>query len=263
MTCEPWRDLLVHEGLDEMSEARREEYLLHLESCPPCRRAAVLIDPTVAFSLLPTESVREAEVEEIRRTVRALRRSRTLGAPRPSGWLTASALAAMIAVVILLVPERSISLSPEEIPFAGAVGVGSGLVEIPRTAAASPAVRLQIVLARSAKMVDLSRSPSLVPIGQTGLVALPGDLVEADLDGGFRIRFDLPEEPVSGGPLLRNFELLQGRDHREVSLLRADLRPRPGSPLILGINPLQPGSEQLWLHLTSTVDRPTVQTSER
>jgi hypothetical protein len=112
-------------------------------------------------------------------------------------------------------------------------------------------------------MVDLSRSPSLVPIGQTGLIALPGDRVEADLAEGFRIRFELPEEPTSGGALLRNFELLQGGELREVSLLRADLRPRPGSPLILGINPMRPGSEHLWLHLTSTVDRPTAQTSER
>ena len=263
MTCEPWRDLLAHQGLDDLSESRREEYLRHLESCPRCRRAAVVSDPTIVFSLLPAEPAEPAEIEDIRRTVRVLRRSRRVAASPARRWLIAGAVAAMIVGAIFIVPDRPRPPIAEEIPFAGAVGVGSGVVQIPRSAVESQAVRLRIVLARSAKMVDLSRAPSLATIAQTGLVVRPGELVDTRLDQGFRIRFELADELSSAAPLLRNFELLQVEELQEVSLLRADLRPRPGSPLILGINPTRPGSEQLWLHLTSTIDRPIVQTSER
>lgn len=253
MSCERWRDRLTQLSLDEMSESSREEYLRHLEGCLPCRRAAAANDPTVVFSLLPGEGVEDQEVEEIQRTVRALRRVREVGPSGSRRGLLIGALAAMILVAVILTPQASRPPAPREVPFAGAVGVGPGLVSVPRTAAAMPFMELEIQLARSARVDHLAQSPALETVVVAKLVARPGEVIERDLSDAYRIRFTLPEAAVSEKPVLRGFELLHLQGSSAVLLLQADLQPQTGSPLILGVNPPGMASEQLWLLVKSSI----------
>lgn len=262
MSCARWRDLLLDESVDELAEAQRDEFLLHLQVCSSCRRAAAEADPTVVFSLLPEERIEEGEVEEIRRTVQAMRRVRALEASWSRRGLAAGAFAAMVMLAIVLIPERPLRQSPEEVPFAGAVGVGSGLVSVPRVSSGGSVVELQVELARSARVSDLSTSPTLHRVSRLEVIASTGELVDRNLGNGYRIRFSLAREMPPSGPILKGFQLLQPDGQGEVALFSADLKPVPDSPLILSVTPAAEEEEQLWLLLTYSADDPATLLSE-
>lgn len=262
MSCARWRDLLLAESVDELAEVQRQEYLAHLQGCPSCRRAAAEADPTVVFSLLPEEKTDEGEIEEIRRTVQAMRRVRAMEASWPRRGLLVGAFAAMVLMAIVLIPERSERQNPAEIPFAGAVGVGSGLVSVPRAPTEGPEVALQVELARSTRVPDLSTSPILHRVTHLEIAASAGEKVDRDLGNGYRIRFNLLRDMPLGSPVLKSFQLLHPGRQGEVPLFSADLQPLPNSPLILGVTPADEDEQQLWLLLTYAADEPVALLSE-
>lgn len=262
MSCCLWRDLQLVASVDELAEAQREEFLLHLQGCSSCRRAATEADPTVIFSLLPAERIDEREVEEIRRTVQAMRRVRALEASWSRRGLAAGAFAAMVLLAIVLIPERPLQQSHEEVPFAGAVGVGSGLVNVPRLPSDGSVVELQVELARSARVPDLSDSSTLQRISRLEVIASPGEWVDRDLGQGYRIRFSLAREARLGSPILQDFQLLHPDLQGEVSLFNADLKPVPDAPLILSLTPVAEEEEQLWLLVTYSAEEPVTLVSK-
>lgn len=262
MGCDRWQAQLDGHAVDEMAEAQRREYLFHLQECASCRRTAAEADPTLLFSLLPEEKIEEEEVEEIRRTVQAVRRVRALEASWSRRGLAAAGLAAMVLIAVVLIPQRPQPQLAEEVPFAGAVGVGSGLVTVPQASSGSSTLELQVELARSEKVVDLSRSPDLQRLALLEVVARPGEVVERDLGHGYRIRFSWSSRALDGRPILENLQLLQRLDQGEISLLDADLQPVRISPLILGVPAIDSEQEQLWLLLTPTADGSVTLVSE-
>ena len=216
----------------------------------------------MVFSLLPEERIEKGEIEEIRRTVQAMRRVRAMEASWSRRGLAVGAFAAMVLMAIVLIPERSERQNPAEVPFAGAVGVGSGLVSVPRVATDGAVVKLQVELARSTRVPDLSRSPTLHRVSHLELAINPRTKVDRDLGHGYRMRFSWTGEMSLGGPILRSFQLLHSDRQGEVSLFRADLQPLPNSPLILGVTPAEEDEEQLWLLLTYSAEEPVASLSE-
>lgn len=259
MSCDRWRELLPFESVDDMGQARRRDFLSHLRACSSCRRMATETDPTLAFSLLQPERVEEGEVEEIRHTVQAMRRVRALEASwsqRARQGLAAGAFAALVLIGVLLVPQRPEPQSPAGVPFAGAVGVGAGLVEVPRAPTHDTPVVLQAELARSARLAHLTDSPTLHRIARAEMTVQPGDQVDRDLGHGYRVRFFLASAVPTAGAILEDFQLLQPAARGEVPLLEADLQPLPNSPLVVGVTPAGESVDQLWLLLTYSVDNP-------
>ena len=259
MSCAHWRDLLSVESIDQMAAARRAEFLIHLQGCTSCRRAAAEADPTVVFSLLPEEKIEEGEIEEIRRTVQTMRRVRALEASwsqRARQGVAVGAFAALILLAVLLLPEQPDSRRPQEVPFAGAVGVGSGLVSVPLESSDTTAVELQVELARSARMADLSSPPALQGISHLAVTANAGEFVDRDLGNGYRIRFKLAGEASIDGPVLEEFQLLRPGRVGEEPLFSADLKPLANSPLILSVASADQDEAQLWLLLTYSVKDP-------
>jgi len=257
--CARWQDLLRPGRVDELDQDRRQQFLSHLQGCSSCRRAAAEADPTVVFSLLPAEKVEEREVEEIRRTVQAMRRVRALEvswSQRARRGLVVGGFAALVLMAVMLTPQRPEQMSPPEVPFAGAVGVGSGLVSVPQALSGITAVDLRVELARSARMADLSSSPAMHRLSHLEVTANAGELVDRDLGHGYRLRFSLPGEVPVGGPVLKSFQLLRSGTQGEISLFNADLQSLPNSPLILGLTPVDEDEGQLWLHLSYSADDP-------
>lgn len=253
MSCAQWRDLLSVEKIDRLSADRRERFLIHLQECTSCRRAAATADPTVVFSLLPEEPVEKQEIEEIRRTVQTMRRVRALEASwsrRARQGLAVGAFAAAALLVVFLLPDRPDTSSPNEVPFAGAVGLGSGLVNVPQQPNDTASVELQVALARSARVVNLASSPALETLSHLSVTASAEEQVERNLGSGYRIRFRLPRETGGDRLVLQNFQLLQSARQGEESLFTADLEPLRDSPLILGVPTPDQDGEQLWLLLT-------------
>ncbi len=255
MSCHRWQELLSVESVDEMDGARKRDFLAHLQVCPSCRQMAAESDPTLVFSLLPAERVEEREVEEIRRSVQTLRRVRALEASwsRRNRWsLAAVSFAALLVVAVLLIPQSS--SGPQEVPFAGAVGVGSGLVRIPQTSVSSP-VEWHVELARSPRLVELAGTSHFERIGRIRLTTQPGESAVGDLGQEYRIQLR-----SLGGPSISNAEgfdlrLSRTNEQGEVLLFRADLQPRPNVPLLLGVPASGRSAEQLWLRVTWTTDR--------
>ena len=259
MKCSAWQPILEARSIDEMPRSQREELLAHLLSCPTCRRAAVEADPTVAFSLLPSTTVEKQEVEEIQRTVEAMRRVRILERPWPQRTkrrLAAGALAATVLVAVLLVSRTGVEETRPEVPFAGAVGVGSGLVNVPEKTESVVSFTLHLELARSPKQQETLSGSVLTRISQVEVRAKAGDLVQRDLGDGYLVRFHLPEALPGGELALEDLELTRTGPEGTQLLLQADLQPLGGSPLIVGVEPPGDAESQLWLLLSSsTKDR--------
>jgi len=163
------------------------------------------------------------------------------------------ALAALAVMAIVLIPQRRESQSPRGIPFAGAVGVGSGLMTIPPATASAARVELQVELARSAGLAEPTRSPTLQGVALVEISAVPGELVDRELGIGYRVRFHLASGVSSSAPILNGFQLLQTVDQGEVSLFSADLLPLSSSPLVLGVTTVDETGNRLWLRLTHSV----------
>lgn len=247
MNCRSWRDDVELGFVDRMDRQQRQQFLTHLESCRPCRDAAAKVDPTLVFSLLPAAEVEDAEVDEVRRTIQALRRVRALEATwnrRVRQGLAASAFAALLLAAVVLVPHRPQPESSVEVPFAGAVGVGSGLVDLPPTPIGESSVRIR---------VELGRAPAAQQLSQTEFVAHTGERVERDLGYGYRMRFEVAGEVLGRAPVLKNFEVLGSDSRGDWTIFSADLRPSANQPLILGLTPAEGDEDLLWLQLTCSL----------
>lgn len=139
MSCASWSRLAVGVAtIDDLPAAERAKILDHLRHCRTCRARALEIDRSLVFDSLSPKRVSAAEVEEIRAAVHTLRRAGELTRTRSMGtWAgRAAAIAALLCVALLLDPGQPEELATE-VPFAGALGVGAGQLDL--TGAQSPA----------------------------------------------------------------------------------------------------------------------------
>jgi len=142
VSCTDWTE--ATEGvssIDEMVTEDRLAILDHIRHCRSCRRKALQADGSLLFESLPQVELPQVEIERIRDAVRTLRRAKELERSTSTGrWAgRAAAIAALLFVALLLDPRRPDELS-EESPFAGALGVGAGQLELSRPVEAKPAI---------------------------------------------------------------------------------------------------------------------------
>ena len=253
MSCQEQRRRRPRLHLDAMDPQTRQEYLTHLDSCRECLDAATREDPTTIFALLPKAEVSDAEVDEIRRTVRTMRRVKAVegaaSARAPWRWI-AGVAAAMLLLGIVLVPQFRQSAETEALPFAGAVGVGSGLIEMPERS--SPVVGSVLLIGfYLSDGAGVGSTPATVePASEIKIpVAGPGH-IERDLRAGYGLRFDMRGAAAGQVLELDGFELVRTDEQGEESLLAADLRAEMNRKLTIGPKTVPAGQETFWLELT-------------
>ena len=142
MSCTDWLEAAAGvSSIDEMAPEDRRAILDHIRHCRSCRREALQADSSLLFVSLAQIDMPQAEIERIRDAVRTLRRAKDLERSTSMGrWAgRVAAIAALLFVALLLDPRRPDELS-EESPFAGALGVGAGQLELSRPGAVEPAV---------------------------------------------------------------------------------------------------------------------------
>ena len=93
---------LLSDVLAGDDSTRRKELIDHLRACSSCRRTAINEEPTLAFSLFEAEPVDAGQIAEIQKSVRTLRRSRTIERGDRPG-LNESGKALLVAVSLLFV----------------------------------------------------------------------------------------------------------------------------------------------------------------
>ena len=102
MSCPDWVALTAHRFDRSCEEPSGwSEALVHLDSCPSCRRAAFAVDPTLAFRRPPAP--KEVDVESILQGARVLRRASRVRPPRL--WREAAAAAALVTVALWVAPS--------------------------------------------------------------------------------------------------------------------------------------------------------------
>lgn len=132
MSCASWSRFAVGVAtIDELPAEERAKILDHLRHCRTCRVRALEIDRSLVFDSLSPMPVSVAEVEEIRAAVHTLRRASQLTRPH---WMRswagrAAAIAALLCVALLLDPGQP-EAPGTEVPFAGALGVGAGQLDL-------------------------------------------------------------------------------------------------------------------------------------
>lgn len=139
MSCNVWLTAVPAGGhVDDLPVAERRRALDHIRVCSRCREIAVGYDNSLVFESLPQIEISETEIDQIRASVRTLRRTRELTMPTSLGrWAgRVAAVAALFLVALLLDPRRPEELV-EESPFAGALGVGAGQLDLSRATAAT------------------------------------------------------------------------------------------------------------------------------
>lgn len=132
MSCTIWRSAVpVGTTVDDLPLEDRGPILEHIRHCRSCRESALSSDSSLIFESLPRIEVCESEIEHMRVSVRTLRRARELeGPPSVGRWARRiGAVAALLLVALLLDPKRPEQLA-EESPFAGALGVGAGQLDL-------------------------------------------------------------------------------------------------------------------------------------
>lgn len=105
MSCPDWQGLAALR-LDGGEPAEWPAALAHLDGCSACRETAPAADPALLFRRLPAVELAADEVEEMRRQVEVLRRSRRLEPPRRrgrGGMQRAASLAGLLAGAAMLV----------------------------------------------------------------------------------------------------------------------------------------------------------------
>lgn len=253
MSCHQWRGQYGLVSVDEMEQETRRDYLSHLSDCLECRRLAARKDPTIVFSLLPAAEVREEEIDQVRQNVRALRRTRKVEATATSKVprrLVHGAIAATLLIAVTLIPQRRLSENSTSVPFAGAVGVGSGLVQIPRASSSTARGVLQLTLNRSADGELGIGMSAPARVWEVDIPAWGDRRVERQLADGYRLHFLLVDGPNGDVLELKDFELLQIGESGEMSLLEADLRAEPNRQVKVDVPGKGAGSETIWLELT-------------
>ena len=110
---------------DDLSPDERSRLVDHLRDCSRCREAAFTADSSMLFESLPRIELSADELNSIRASVRTLRRAREVErSVSVVRWTRrAAAVAALFVVALLLDPGRPDQVS-DDVPFAGALGVG-------------------------------------------------------------------------------------------------------------------------------------------
>ncbi len=132
MSCSVWTSAVpVGTMFDDLPFEDRGPILEHIRHCRPCRESALSSDSSLMFDSLPPIEVAESGIEQIRLSVRTLRRARELESALSIGrWARrVAAVAALLLVALLLDPKRPDQVA-EESPFAGALGVGAGQLDL-------------------------------------------------------------------------------------------------------------------------------------
>ncbi len=102
MSCPDWLALTAHRFDRSCEEPSGwSEALAHLDDCPACRRAALAIDPALAFSR--PSAPQEIDVESILMGVKVLRRASRSRRSRP--WREAAAAAALASIALWVAPS--------------------------------------------------------------------------------------------------------------------------------------------------------------
>jgi hypothetical protein len=250
VTCKQERAQTASISIDDMGPKQRQRYVAHLRECDDCRRQALAEDPSLAFSLLPASEVTQDEIDRVLQGVRTLRRTQAIEAiadTHLSKGLVAVGLAATLLVAVLLVPESRRSADSAAVPFSGAVGVGSGLFQVPE---------LRSVVANGTLRAELRRGAAARPAAASQrlwAVEIPvesGSRIERQPQGAFRLAFEIGAVTENGGLELKDLQLHKLDGDREVLLIAADVRPVRGRPLIVGRFPARGGDVASWLELT-------------
>lgn len=124
-SCPDWRRLLRH----RLEAGRREpagwgDAVTHLSTCRACRAEALAIDPTVIFVAGRTTDLERSELDEIKRSVNAVRRAREVeeAFARPVGVARKIGAAAALLAFLLLLPPAAVDL-PDGLVPAGIPGL--------------------------------------------------------------------------------------------------------------------------------------------
>jgi hypothetical protein len=159
MSCNVWLTAVPAGGhIDDLPVADRRRALDHIRVCSHCREVAVATDSSLVFDSLPRIEISATEIDQIRASVRTLRRTRELGKSISLGrWVgRVAAVAALFLVALLLEPRRPEELVAES-PFAGALGVGAGQLDLSQATAPSmdPAGELGTVESEESRVLRL------------------------------------------------------------------------------------------------------------
>jgi len=238
MSCLQWQSALTSAGLEGLEPTRRRRFLQHLAVCSSCRQWASAEDPTILLAQFPAVEVSGDEVEEVRRTVRALRRVRDLertGSHLVQRAFAGAAMAALLLVALLLSPERPRARAPERVPFVGAVGVGSGLID------------LQIPTSPSRHGIEIELATERETLFRESLSVSAGQGIWRQLEGGYEIRFRLDDRVEGHRITLRGFRVSRTDNAGRVTLIEKDLGLRPESPLVLELSRSAAGEADSYL----------------
>lgn len=242
MSCMQWRSTLATDGVAGIEPLERRRLLQHLAGCASCRQWASIEDPTILLAQFPAVEVSGDEVEEVRRTVRALRRVRDLertGSHLVQRSFAGAAMAILLLVALFLSPERPPARVSEGIPFAGAVGVGTGLIDLPNPTS-STRFDIEIELATASEI--LFRESLDVGAGQR---------FRRQLAGGYEIRFHL-DVPVEGqGVSLRGFRVSRVGAEGRTTLVEKDLSLGSEDPVVLELSRSAAGEANSYLTIRS------------
>jgi hypothetical protein len=137
---------------DGATEGRWDAALAHLEDCPACRTAALDADPLLAFRRLSTVELspasEQAEIEETRRVVAALRTGQRLTAESGrTGRLRAAGRVAHLrdwgVAAVLALATFALGTghtTPPTVPVAAAPSAGAGFAAVPVRTTYQPGV---------------------------------------------------------------------------------------------------------------------------
>ncbi len=253
MTCNRERVQRPSISIDDMGPTQRQSYVAHLRDCDECRRQALAADPSLAFSLLPASEVTQDEIDEVLRGVRTLRRAQTIEAiadSRLSKGLLALGLAATLLIAVFLVPEFRRSTDSSAVPFSGAVGVGSGLVQWPAARSVMAKGTLRAELRRVAASGVTQPSTEAERLWAVEIPVRSGSRVERQPQGSYRLAFEMGAVTESGGLELRDLQLHKLDGDNDFLLIAADVQPVRGRPLIVGTVPARGDEVASWLELT-------------
>ena len=139
MSCPDWRSLVAHRFAPDGREAADwPAARAHLEECPACRRRALALDPTLVFAGLNRLQERaqppSLDTDEIRRSLRTMRRTQALAARHSRLTLPGRVAAALVLALAALL----LGGVPTGGPASEPAGAGFGYPWLPQSEVASP-----------------------------------------------------------------------------------------------------------------------------
>ena len=136
------------------------------------------------------------------------------------------------------------------VPFADALGVGAGLIDLPPGRSSTAEVTIHLELERLA--IDGAGGSSPNRVAALVVTAPVGTAVDRRLGSEYRVRFDLLPGSTGADPMLENFTLSRLPNAPQDPLINADLRPIGDRPIVLGVPVGESGPTQLRLHLATS-----------